>query len=70
MNDRKLMVAVAAVVLVIWLVGAAITKYDLAEMAILAPIAVVVVGLTIGLGMLWVKIIRQLIRERGANGPS
>lgn len=64
------MVAVAAVVLVIWLVGAAVTKYDLAEMAILAPIAVVVVGLTIGLGMLWVKIIRQLIRERGANGPS
>jgi len=54
----------AAVVVVIWLVGAAITKYDLTEMAILAPIAVVVVGLTIGLGMLWVKIVLQLFRDR------
>lgn len=58
------MAAMAAVVVVIWLVGAAITKYDLTEMAILAPIAVVVVGLTIGLGMLWVKIVLQLFRDR------
>ncbi|MBM3677880.1 MAG: hypothetical protein FJW96_08360 [Actinobacteria bacterium] len=63
-GERRLMAAMAAVVVVIWLVGAAITKYDLTEMAILAPIAVVVVGLTIGLGMLWVKIVLQLFRDR------
>ena len=63
-GERRLMAAMAAIVVVIWLVGAAITKYDLTEMAILAPIAVVVVGLTIGLGMLWVKIVLQLFRDR------
>ncbi len=35
------------VVLVIWVVGAAVTKYSLEQMAYLAPIAVVVVGATI-----------------------
>ena len=48
-----------AVVLVIWVLGAAVTKYTLAQMAYLAPVAVVVVGATIGLVMLWVKIIRE-----------
>ena len=50
------------VVLAIWLVGAAVTKYSLAQMAYLAPIAVVVVGATIGIVMLWVKIIRDSLR--------
>ena len=50
-------------VLVIWFVGAAVTRYSLEQMAYLAPIAVVVVGAQIGLVMLWVKIIRQS-RER------
>ena len=50
-------------VLVIWLVGAAVTKYSLEQMAFLAPIAVVVVGAQIGLVMLWVKIIRQSRRR-------
>jgi phosphate/sulfate permease len=68
-NDRKLMIAVGAAVLVIWLVGAAVTKYNLTEMAYLAPIAVVAVGLTIGLFLFWVKIITQMIRNRGKNGP-
>jgi len=54
----------AGVVLVIWLVGAAITKYSLAQMAFYAPIAVVVVGLTIGLVLLWVKIVLDSIRAR------
>lgn len=48
-----------AIVLVIWLVGAAVTKYTLEQMAFLAPVAVVVVGATIGIVMLWVKIVRQ-----------
>jgi len=56
-----------AVVLVIWLVGAAVTKYTLEQMAFLAPVAVVVVGATIGIVMLWVKIIRQSREERRAR---
>ena len=52
------------VVLVIWLVGAAVTRYSLAEMAIYAPIAVIVVGVTIALVMLWVKIVLDSLRRR------
>jgi hypothetical protein len=51
-------------VLVIWVVGAAVTKYSLEQMAYLAPIAVVVVGVQIAVVMLWVKIIRQSRRDR------
>jgi uncharacterized membrane protein YfcA len=54
-------------VLVIWVVGAAVTKYSLEQMAYLAPIAVVVVGATIGVVMLWVKVIRQSRRDRRAR---
>lgn len=53
-----------AVVLAIWLVGAAITKYSLEQMAYYAPIAVVVVGLTIGLALVWVKVITEALRRR------
>jgi len=56
-----------AAVLVIWLVGAAVTKFSIEQMALLAPIAVVVVGATIGLLMLWVKIIRQSRSDRRAE---
>lgn len=55
------------VVLAIWLIGAAVTRYSLAQMALFAPIAVVVVGLTIGIVLLWVKIVLQLVRGRGAG---
>lgn len=68
MRDRRLTLGVSAAVLVIWLVGAAITRYSLQQMALLAPVAVVVVGLTIGVVMLWVKIARQARAER--RGPS
>ena len=54
-------------VLVIWVVGAAVTKYSLEQMAYLAPIAVVVVGVQVGLVVLWVKIIRQSRRDRQAE---
>ena len=40
----RLAIPMTLVVLVIWLVGAAVTKYSLEQMAFLAPIAVVVVG--------------------------
>ena len=53
------------VVFVIWVVGAAITRYSLTQMAYLAPIAVVVVGAQVGLVMLWVKVIRESMRARG-----
>ena len=52
------------VVLVIWLVGAWVTKYSLEQMAYYAPIAVVVVGATVGLVMLWVKIVLDSLRRR------
>ena len=35
---------------------AGVTKYSLEQMAFFAPIAVVVVGATVGLVLLWVKI--------------
>lgn len=52
------------VILVIWLVGAAVTKYTLEEMAFVTPLAVVVVGATIGIVLLWVKVVRDSIRNR------
>ena len=64
MGDKRLVVGMVFVVFVIWLVGAAVTKYSLAQMAYFAPIAVVVVGATIGIVMLWVKIIRDSLRSR------
>jgi hypothetical protein len=52
------------IVLAIWLGGAAITRYSLAQMAYFAPIAVIVVGATVGIVLLWVKIIRESMRQR------
>ena len=51
-------------VLVIWLGGAAVTKYSVEQMAFFAPIAVCVLGATAAIVMIWVKIILQLRRER------
>ncbi len=52
------------VVLAIWLVGAAVTKYSLEQMAYYTPIAVVVVGVTVGIVLLWVKIVLDSIKRR------
>jgi uncharacterized membrane protein len=62
--NRRLTAAMVLVVLAIWLVGAAVTKYSLEEMALYAPIAVLVVGATIGLVLLWVKIVLESVRQR------
>lgn len=51
-------------VLAIWLVGAAVTKYSIEQMALFAPIAVCVLGLTAAVVLLWVKVIAQARRER------
>ena len=58
------MIGVVLAVLAIWLVGAAVTKYSLEQMAFFAPIAVCVIGATAAVVMLWVKIVLQLRRER------
>ena len=63
----RLTLPITGAVIVIWLVGAAVTKYSLEQMAYLAPVAVVVVGATIGLVLLWVKIVRQSREERRAR---
>lgn len=52
------------VILAIWLVGAAITKYTLEEMAFVTPLAVVVLGATVGIVLLWVKVVRDSLRRR------
>jgi hypothetical protein len=63
-NERRIWVVMAAVVLAIWLVGAAVTKYSLEEMALYTPIAVLVVGATLGLVLLWVKVVLDSLRRR------
>jgi hypothetical protein len=62
--NRRLTAATVVVVLAIWLVGAAVTKYSVEEMALYAPVAVVVIGATIGLLLLWVKVVRESLRAR------
>jgi len=63
-KNRPLVIGVVLAVLAIWLVGAAVTKYSLEQMAFFAPIAVCVLGATAAVVMLWVKIVLQLRRER------
>jgi hypothetical protein len=64
MNDRRLWAIMAVVVVFIWLAGAAVTKYSLEQMAFFTPIAVVVVGATVGLVLLWVKVVSDSLRRR------
>jgi hypothetical protein len=54
----------AVLVLFIWLVGAAVTKFSLEQMAYFAPIAVVAVGATVGIVLLWVKVVIDSVRRR------
>ena len=58
----------SVVVVGIWLVGAAVTKYSLERMAYYTPIAVVVVGATVGLVLLWVKVVTDSLRRRRGEG--
>jgi hypothetical protein len=67
LRRNRLVIGVSFAVLAIWLVGAAVTRYSLEQMALFAPIAVVVVGVTVGLVLLWVKIVLQLRDERRAR---
>jgi hypothetical protein len=62
-KDKRLVLAIVVVVLAVWLVGAAVTKYSVEQMAYFAPIAVCVVGASAAVVMVWVKVILQLRRE-------
>jgi hypothetical protein len=64
MRDHRLLIGTVAAVLVIWLGGAAVTRYSVVQMAYFAPIAVAVVGATAAIVLLWVKIVLQLRDER------
>ena len=64
MKNRAVVIGVVVAVLAIWLIGAAVTKYSLEQMAFFAPIAVCVIGATAAVVMLWVKVVLQLRRER------
>ena len=68
MKDNRLLAGVVVSVLAIWLIGAAVTKYSLEQMALFAPIAVCVIGATVAVVMIWVKVIIQLRRERRERG--
>jgi hypothetical protein len=61
-------VLMAVAVLAIWLVGAAVTKYSLEQMAYYTPIAVVVLGATVAIVLLWVKIVLDSLRRRRSGG--
>lgn len=63
MNWRAYAV-MGATVVAIWLVGAWVTKFSLEEMAIFTPIAVVALGALAGVILLWVKIVRESLRNR------
>ena len=62
--NLRVVIPVALAVVAIWLIGTWVTKYSLEEMAVFAPIAVVVVGATVGLVLLWVKVGLESIRAR------
>jgi hypothetical protein len=64
MRDRRLWAVMAVVVIAIWLVGAAVTTYTLEQMAFVTPVAVVVVGATVGIVLLWVKVVTDSLRRR------
>ncbi len=64
MTSARLWAVMAVVVLAIWLVGAAVTKYSLEQMAYYTPVAVVVLGATVGIVLLWVKIVLDSLRRR------
>ena len=54
------------VVLAVWLIGTWVTKFTLSEMAVFTPVAILALGAFVGVVMLWVKIVRESLRSRGA----
>jgi uncharacterized membrane protein len=62
--ERRLVIPMIFVVLAVWLVGTWVTKYSYSQMAVYTPIAVVALGLLAGVILLWVKIVRESLRDR------
>jgi hypothetical protein len=60
----RLTLPMIVVVLVVWLVGAAVTKYSLEQMALYTPVAMLALGATAALVLLWVKIVLEALRGR------
>ena len=58
-----------AVVLTVWLVGTWVTKFSLSEMAVYTPVAMLAIGAFVGVILLWVKIIRDSLRDRRRVEP-
>jgi uncharacterized membrane protein YiaA len=54
-------------VILVWLVGAWVTKFTLSEMAVFTPIAVLAIGAFVGVILLWVKIVRESLRGRAGE---
>jgi hypothetical protein len=63
-KDWRIWAVMVVVVLVIWLGGTWVTKYSLEQMALYTPIAVLVVGATVGLVLLWVKVVLDSLKRR------
>lgn len=61
--NRRIVIPMVALVVAVWLVGTWVTKYSLEQMALFAPVAMVVVGATVGLVLLWVKVTVELLRR-------
>ena len=64
MKDARIWVAMAALVLLVWLGGAAVTKFSVEQMAYFAPIGVVAVAATVGIVLLWVKVVLDSLARR------
>ena len=60
----RLVLPMIVVVLVVWVVGAWVTKYSFEQMALFTPVAILVVGASAGLVLLWVKIVLEALRGR------
>ena len=65
--DRRLVIPMIFVVLVVWLLGTWVTKFSLSEMAVFTPVAVAAIGALVGVILLWVKIVRDSVRSRRAG---
>jgi membrane protein YdbS with pleckstrin-like domain len=67
-RDPRIWAATAALVLLVWLGGAAVTKFSLEQMAYFAPIGVVAVAATVGIVLLWVKVVLDSLRRHRNEG--
>jgi uncharacterized membrane protein len=67
--ERRLVIPMIFVVLAVWLVGTWVTKYSYSEMAVYTPIAVAALGLLAGVILLWIKIVREALRDRRRTEP-